>query len=316
VTGALEHAAAAMGTVVSVQVVGCSPASAKSRALRALAWFTHVETACSRFIPESELRQLCATVDTAVPVSDVLFELVQFSVALAEATNGAFDPTVGAAMVARGFDRDWRHGRSTSGVATMQAPATWRDIELDASGRTLRLHRPLLLDLGAVAKGLALDLAARDLADVEHFAIDAGGDVYLAGHNSAGTPWSVGIRHPRMPEQLLTTLQLSGRAVCTSGDYEKRTAAGDGHHVLDPRARHASATATVSATVIADHAMVADGLSTAAFVLGPTAGRALLDSHGVDGLLVGDDGAIVSTNGMALYRAHASHAESHAESHS
>ena len=295
-----------MGTVVSVQVVGCAPASAKARALRALAWFTHVETACSRFVPESELRQLCATVGVVVPVSDVLFELVQFSVALAEATNGAFDPTVGAAMVARGFDRDWRHGRSTSGVATdvgtMEVRTSWRDIELDVGARTLRLCRPLLLDLGAVAKGLALDLAAQDLADVAHFAIDAGGDLYLAGHNGAGAPWSVGIRHPRMPEHLLMTLHVSGRAVCTSGDYEKRTAAGDGHHLLDPREHHISATALVSATVIADHAMVADGLSTAAFVMGLTAGRALLDDHGVDGLLVGDDGTSVCTNGMAQYR--------------
>lgn len=300
-TGACEHAAAAMGTVVRVQVVGCSPASAKARALRALEWFTQVETACSRFVAESELRRVCATVGVAVAVSDVLFELVRFSLALAAATDGAFDPTVGAAMVAQGFDRDWRHGRATSGVAATEATASWSDIELDVDARTLRLCRPLLLDLGAVAKGLAVDLAARDLADVEHFAIDAGGDLYLAGHNSAGVPWSVGIRHPRIPEQLLTTLQVSGRAVCTSGDYEKRTTAGDGHHLLDPRHHHTSAMAAVSATVIAEQAMVADGLSTAAFVMGPTAGRALLEGHGVEGLLVGADGTSVYTSGMSPY---------------
>jgi len=308
VSAVFEHAAAAMGTVVSVQVVGCSRATGKARALRALEWFSHVETASSRFLPDSELRQLCTTVGTFVPLSEMLFELLQFSLALAEATGGAFDPTVGAAMVRRGFDRDWRHGRATTGVATTALAveherASWRDLELDVNARTLRLCRPLLLDLGAIAKGLAVDLAARDLADLEHYAIDAGGDLYLAGTNGVGAPWTVGIRHPRIPTQFVTTLQLSGRGVCTSGDYENRSACGDGHHLLDPRHHHANATTAVSATVITEHAMVADGLSTAAFVMGPTDGIALLEAHGVEGMLVGADGAPVYTSGMWQYQA-------------
>jgi FAD:protein FMN transferase len=313
VSGVFEHAVAAMGTVVSVQVVGCAPTSAKERVLRALEWFAHVETTCSRFVPDSEVRRVCNTVGVFVPVSDVLFELLQFSVALAAATGGAFDPTVGGAMVTRGFDREWRHGHATAGIPPVggvtadaragDTQASWRDLELNVHTRALRLGRPLLLDLGAVAKGLALDLAAQDLADVEHFAIDAGGDLVLAGNNGAGAPWSVGVRHPRRPAHVLTTLQLSGCAVCTSGDYEKRTDAGDGHHLLDPRRQHRSATTAVSATVIAEHAMVADGLSTAAFVMGPTEGSALLQAHGVEGLLVGADGTCVSTSGMSQYHA-------------
>ena len=290
-----------MGTVVSIRLVGCSRASAEERTRRALAWFTHVENTCSRFIPDSELRRVCATVGTFVSLSDVLFELLQFSLASSAATDGAFDPTVGAAMVAHGFNREWKYGHRTTFGDTIPERGTWRDLELDINARALRLARPLLLDLGAVAKGLALDLAARDLADIGHFAIDAGGDVVVAGHNGDGLPWSVGIRHPRIPGQLLTTLQLSGCAVCTSGDYEKRTDDGDGHHLLDPRMASVSATGVISATVVAEHAMVADGLSTAAFVLGPHDGCEFLEREGVQGMLVASDGVRHFTSGMATY---------------
>src|SRR5579871_6069718 len=118
--------------------------------------------------------------------------------------------------------------------------ATYRDVQIDAERRTITLRRPLTLDLGAVAKGLAVDTAARELNTFRDFAIDAGGDLYLGGCNPQGAPWSVGIRHPRRPGELIDSLRVSGKAVCTSGDYE-RVAPGDGdadsggHHIVDPR---------------------------------------------------------------------------------
>ena len=113
-------------------------------------------------------------------------------------------------------------------------------MRLDPHRKTITLLRPLLLDLGAVAKGLAIDMAARELRPFAHFAINAGGDVYVGGRNAQGAPWSVGIRHPRVPGALFDTLRVSDCAVCTSGDYERRCpaeidAAAGGHHILDPQ---------------------------------------------------------------------------------
>jgi thiamine biosynthesis lipoprotein len=76
---------------------------------------------------------------------------------------------------------------------------------------------------------------------------------------------------------------VSGRAVCTSGDYERRASAG--HHLLDPRTGQ-PASGAASVTVVAATAMLADALATAAFVLGPDAGLRLLDRHGVGGVIV------------------------------
>jgi thiamine biosynthesis lipoprotein len=286
------------GTTVSIQIVGhgATPADRDARDAaidRAFAWCRQVEAACSRFDETSELRQLCRTIGTPVTASDLLFEAIRFAIAVAEDTDGAFDPTIGAAMVARGFDRNYQTGarvEATPGAET----ATYRDVRVDSRQRTIALVRPLLLDLGAVAKGLAIDLAARELRPFANFGIDAGGDLYLGGRNADEEAWSVGIRHPRLEHALIATVRVSDRAVCTSGDYERRSAAGS--HLLDNRTGRPAA-GVASATAIAPTAMVADALATAAFVLGPDRGLALLERHGVEGLIVSPDLARAQTAG-------------------
>lgn len=290
------HTIVAMDTMVTLRVVdgGGTPAEQAHRRQaveRAAGWFREVERCCSRFEPESELRRLVSRPGVEIPASPMLFELTRFALALAEETDGAFDPTVGARMEARGFDRNYRTGESTRTAIGDDAAVSWRDVVLDTERRTITLRRPLLLDLGAVAKGFAIDMAARELVELEHFAVDAGGDLYVGGRNEQGEPWSVGIRHPRIDRLVIDTIELSDMAVCTSGDYERRSASADGsgkgsdHHILDPHTG-APARDIASATVIAPLAMIADGLATAAFVLGPARGIELLERHGVRGLLI------------------------------
>jgi thiamine biosynthesis lipoprotein len=282
---------ALMGTIVAIEVVRPGAGGEPERAAaieRALEWFRRVEATCNRFDPASELRRLSARVGQPVPASPLLFEAVRFALALAEETEGAFDPTVGAALEARGFNRDYRTGRPAGPFAGSPAPsaATFRDVRVDEHNRTLTLLRPLVLDLGAVAKGLAIDLAAQELAPFRDFAIDAGGDLYLGGHNADGRPWSIGLRHPRDPEEITETVEVTDGAVCTSGDYERPALkSADGHHIIDLRTG-GSAKDAASVTVLAPSAMVADGLATAAFVLGPKAGIELLERHGADGIIL------------------------------
>ncbi len=265
------RAEAAMGTVVSIEID--APAAAVHRAFE---WFRQVEAHCSRFDARSELRQLAAGKRT--PASPILFEAVRFALMVAEETGGAFDPTIGGRMAARGFNRHYLT-RAVSGAPDPDADITFRDVEIDAHERTILLRRPLTLDLGAVAKGLAVDAAAQELLPFRNFAIDAGGDLYLAGCNPRGEPWSAGIRHPCRRGELVDRLRVSDRAVCTSGNYER------GAHILDPR-RSAPADAVASATVVAPNAMLADALATAAFVLGPDKSIPLLMRMGVEGLIV------------------------------
>jgi thiamine biosynthesis lipoprotein len=188
-------------------------------------------------------------------------------------------------MQAQGFNREYRTGRMVRSTVELDGnDVSYRDVEVDTDTRTITLHKPLLLDLGSVAKGLAVDAAARELQPLKDFAIDAGGDLYLGGCNPQGLPWAIGIRHPRTDGALIDAFRISDQAVCTSGDYERLSPSG-AVHILDPR-RRTSATGSASVTVIAPTALAADALATAAFVLDPAEGLDLLVRHGVEGLIM------------------------------
>jgi len=274
----------AMGTIVTIQALG-PDAQAAARIEGAFEWMREVEAACTRFEPDSEAMRLTARAGTPVVASDILFEAVRFAVAVAEATGGAFDPTVGHRLQGRGFNRSYRTGETVAATIPTPDDPSYRDVRLDAATRTIMLTQPLILDLGAVAKGLAIDLAARELSALEDFAIDAGGDLYLAGRGPGRQPWRVGIRHPR-EDGLLRRLTVTDAAVCTSGDYERQAPEmADGHHLIDARSGACARTVS-SATVVAATAMVADAFAAAAFVLGPRDGIAFLEAQGVEGLIV------------------------------
>jgi thiamine biosynthesis lipoprotein len=293
---------ALMGTIVTIHVVDDRPddrCETQKTVERALGWFDRVEACCTRFDARSEVMQLTSTIGVPVRASEILYEAVQFALAVAEESGGAFDPTVGYSMETRGFNREYRTGRIVRTALEPGGGVSYRDVRVNPDRKTITLLRPLVLDLGAVAKGLAIDMAARELQRFEHYAIDAGGDLYLAGRGPDREPWSVGIRHPRHDHQLIDALRVSNMAVCTSGDYERRSAGeADGHHILDPRTS-ASANAVASVTVVAPTAMSADALATAAFVLGPTDGIQLLERQGVNGLMVSPTLERYATQGLS-----------------
>jgi len=281
-----------MSTLVTIEVVGTSdcPADtpdAQSRIDRAFAWFDDVEACCTRFDPDSELMRLTAGAGTPVPASPLLFEAVQFAVAVAEASDGAFDPTVGRRMEQAGFNRHHRSSAIVKSPVDHDGQVSYRDIALDRDRQTITFARPLVLDLGGVAKGLAVDMAARELTPFQNFAVNAGGDLYLSGRNSQGAAWSVGIRHPRAAALLIESLPLTDQAVCTSGDYERLGDQESGHHILDPRTGSATE-GVASVTVVAPTAIVADAFATTAFVMAARDVEAAvrwLGEQGVEGVI-------------------------------
>jgi FAD:protein FMN transferase len=283
-----------MGTLVTIEVLR---ADCEEAVERAFGWFFEIEERCTRFKESSELMQLTAQAGAAVEVSPILYEAVRFALSVAEESGGAFDPTVGHRMEARGFNREHRTGEIVRSaveddVIRGDEEVSYQDIQLDPEHSTITLRRRLTLDLGSVAKGLAVDTAARELAPFRDFAIDAGGDLYLGGFDSRGEPWSVGIRHPRRDRELIDSVRVSNKAVCTSGDYER------GPHILDPRPGHPETAAVASATVIAEGAMLADALATAAYVMGPKDGIQFLTRMGVEGLIVTADLERYETRGL------------------
>jgi thiamine biosynthesis lipoprotein len=284
-----------MDTVVSIEVIADDPEDEVRAALqRALDWFVVVERTCSRFDPASEVRKLAEQAGQPVAVSPVLFQAVRFAVALARRTRGVFDPTVGQLLEQQGFDRHYVTGERAASSIAPDATVSYRDVQLDARRRTITLRRPAVLDLGAVAKGLAIDLAERELAGYANFCIDAGGDLVVRGRNARSEPWQIGVQHPRDPDSLVCTLELTDQAVCTSGDYERRTGNSSGHHLLNLRTQR-PAEGIASVTVVAPTALAADGLSTAAFLLGPKRCLPFLERQGVAGIMITSAGDVETT---------------------
>ena len=291
-----------MDTPVTIEVVSSVPGRDLAADIRvAFSWFAEVERRCSRFDPASELMQICARPGVPVTASPLLFAAIRFAVEMAEATGGAFEPTVGDEMVRRGFNRNFRSGAAIDLAPPLSGNPSHRDIVLDPDNSRVTLRGPLTLDLGAVAKGFAIDLAARTLADYPGFAINAGGDIFAAGHSSSGGAWNIGIRHPRQLGAIVDSVAVSGSAVCTSGDYERQAATTGDSHILDPSTGN-PAGLVASATVVAPTAMVADAFATAVFVLGPERGISLLKRNRLDGLIITLSLDSFETPGFGSYR--------------
>lgn len=283
----------AMDTLVTLQAItDLSSNAVEERFARAFGWFEAVERVCTRFDPQSEVMALSRQVGVPVRVSATLFAAIQFALAVAAASDGAFDPTVGLALEQRGYNRHYRTGRTVVSGLAPGRPPTHRDVALDPARGTVTLRAPLLLDLGAVAKGLAIDLAARELHDCAGCLVEAGGDLYAHGHNADGELWQVGIRHPHRAGELIAALRLTDAAVCTSGGYERSVPdAAAENHLLDPRIGH-SPTAVASVTVVAP---------TAAFILGPPRGVRLLRRQGGEGLIFPPSLRPHATDGMRRF---------------
>ncbi|WP_433750312.1 FAD:protein FMN transferase [Falsibacillus pallidus] len=288
-----------MDTLIEIKIAtwnGAAEKEAEAAIERAFEHFRKVEQACSRFNPESELMRACSVAGKAVNISPYLFGPLKFALEVANATGGRFDPSIGKAMEQNGFDQNYLTGERIS-TDPADSTGTYKDIILDESNMSLQLKNPLIMDLGAVAKGFAIDLAAAELNEFEGFIVNAGGDVYAGGMEQKDTPWRIGIQHPAKAAEVIQVLDISNQALCTSGSYERKNEdSPENHHIILPETTR-SPNRWVSATVIAPSAMLADALSTSCFLLEAEEADTLLKSAGAAGLLITSDLNIVKVGG-------------------
>jgi thiamine biosynthesis lipoprotein len=287
-----------MDTVVEIEIVIQEINMADEAAFkmdRAFNMFRMVEHACSRFSSESELMRACLDIKKPIQLSPFLFEPLKFALEMARLTNGTFDPTIGKVMEEQGFNRHYLTGAFIESAS--DPAATFRDIHLDEAAHTLTLDKPLVIDLGAVAKGFAIDLAANELKDFPGFLINAGGDLFVGGLDWNNKPWKIGIQHPTIKEKIIDEIEITNQAICTSGSYERRNKIHPGmHHIIHPKTKN-SPNDWVSCSVIAPFAMMADAFSTAAILLGSGKGEKLVERAGLRGQFITPELQIVRVGG-------------------
>jgi thiamine biosynthesis lipoprotein len=262
-----------------------------------------LEDRWSRFRDGSEISELNRRAGAPVPLSQDTLELVADAVAAAALTRGRFDPTVGAALLALGYDRDFgdvarRVARPTVADAASPAPGV-SDIEIDPDGMTVRLPAGVCFDPGGIGKGLAADLVVRDLIDAGAVGalVNLGGDLRVEGDPGGTGGWPISLPDPLHVDRELARFSLAHGAVATSSDRRRRwqTSAGDAHHLIDPATGRPASTGIVAATVVADRAWLAEAFATALFV-GGTGGWD--DGVDVHMLVVDADGTVRTSPGL------------------
>jgi FAD:protein FMN transferase len=262
-----------------------------------------VELAASRFRPDSELRRLAVRRGRPTRVSDALSEMLEVALAAARATSGAVDPTLGEALAALGYDRDFPEvaeaARRADGVRVVRRPAPgWQRIELDAARRVVSVPADIRLDLGATAKAWAADRCARVVADRLGIGVlvSLGGDIATAG---AGPDrgWRVLVQDQPGDPTALVTLP-SGGALATSSTRSRQwqREGRELHHILDPATCQPVEPVWRSVTVAAGTCVEANTWSTAAVVRGRGATGLLAGRH-LAGRLVGEDGVLLHLGG-------------------
>jgi thiamine biosynthesis lipoprotein len=279
-TAQARHEFAEVHLGVRVRVVLHAPDTARARRAARIAFdrMAELEDRLSDYRATSELRSLAARPGEWVPVSVDLYRVLGRALALARASGGAFDPTVGPVVAL------WREARRTGlrpeprSLDSAAAAVGWTHVRLDSATRSVRLGRPgMALDLGGIAKGYVLDRALEALGreGVTSALLEAGGDIVVGAAPPGRPGWEIAVES-RDPLLTARARALVHAAIATSGPTEQFVEIGGRRysHVVDPRTGRGLSNDLV-ATVIAPDGATADALATAITVLGERAGGAL-----------------------------------------
>ncbi|GAA2136441.1 FAD:protein FMN transferase [Nocardioides koreensis] len=256
-----------------------------------------VEGAASRFRPDSEVSVLRPGPDGTVLVSPMLADLLGEALAAAERTDGAVDPTIGAALSALGYDRDIRLVESGTGLVALVRPVPgWRTLRL--AGRRLTLPDGLELDLGATAKAVAADRTAALVAQRlgTGVLVSLGGDIATAGPAPEGG-WQVRVQDTGSDPAAHVALP-AGSALATSSTVRRTWIRGSEtlHHIVDPATGRPADPVWRSVSVAATTCSTANAAATATIVKGD-AGLGWLSARRLPARLVDRDGVVHLRNG-------------------
>lgn len=245
-----------------------------------------IESLLSRFRPDSEIFRINRLAGQGwIPVHPEVCRVVAQALRYAALTGGAFDPTTGTLSHLWGFGSDGPRSVPPDAETIQETleRVAYRHVLADEAHSVLMILQPgIELDLGGMGKGYAIDRVVAILRayGIEQGWVSCGSTSFALGSPPKQVSWRVGIRDPKRPDRVIQTVQIRDRAISTSAAYEQFfTYEGKRYgHILDPRTGY-PAEGPAGVTVIAPTATEADILSTAAFVLGVEAGKALLMSQ-------------------------------------
>ncbi|MFQ5641110.1 MAG: FAD:protein FMN transferase [bacterium] len=263
-----------LGTKVDITALHTDIIKCKKACYFAFEEINRIEQLLSAHIETSEISRINRSAGMEpVKVGSETFAMIERALGYAKRFDGFFDISIGPVTELWGFN-----GEAPAAIPdderlrAMLKLVDFSKVRLNAGDRTVFLPlKKMKLDLGGIAKGYAVDKAAEVLRKhgISTFLINAGGDIYTSGRKDGNKRWVVGLQHPRKPNNLLATFELSDFAVATSGDYERYFEEGGKryHHIIDPKTGY-PAELTRSVTVFAPTVEEADVWATYLFIAG------------------------------------------------
>jgi thiamine biosynthesis lipoprotein len=235
-----------------------------------------IESLLSKYNPDSQVSRLNKF--GKLNASPDTFYIIKRAKEFWRLSDGAFDITVGPLMDLWGFsDKKYRLPKEEEIKNTLVLIGTDKIILHDDNNMIEFSLSGIKIDLGAIAKGYAVDCAVKKLKEfgIKSCLINAGGQVYGRG-DKFGKPWHIAIKDPRSKD-FMGYLELKNKSVATSGDYEQYFIQDNLRytHILNPKTGYPADSRVISVTVIAPDGLTADALSTAIFVLGKEKGSEL-----------------------------------------
>lgn len=292
-----------MGTLVTLTVVA-TDRRVGDRAMQAgFDEVKRLEQLLSTWRSDSELSRVNAESGRLpVKVSQETLDLVVRSLEITQLTQGGFNIALGPAVEAWSVTEQ-AHIPGDHELQQLRPLVDWTNIRIDKEAGTIFLPlEGMRLDVGGIGKGYAADRAVEEMkrAGATGGVVALSGDIKTFGVLPYQNGFSVGIRHPREEGALMAILELKDEAISTAGDYERFFERGGVryHHILDPQTLQ-PARMCQSVTIVAKEGMVADGLDTGVFVLGPEEGMALVERlPNVEAIIIDNEGTMMVSSGL------------------
>lgn len=295
----------AMGTVVTQKVYGENGQVAINQAIERI---RSLEGLLTFNAPEGDIYNLNNNAGKKeVELNPLTIEVIKKAQQVAELSNGAFDVTIGPVVKSWGIGTENQRIPSAEELHKMLPAINYKDLEFDDHAAYLK-NPGQQVDLGGIAKGYAGDevIQIYKKNGIKSAYINLGGNVMTLGGKPDGSPWTVGIRNPRIEEakdgqQILGSITVRDKAVVTAGDGE-RYFIQDGiryHHIIDPHTGYPAQSNLMSVTLVTDSSFDADALDTAVFILGLERGMDLIEKYGgIEAIFITTDRKIIVTDGL------------------
>ena len=280
-----------MGSVYTVKIVGTNLALPQIEALKTELdqQLKEVNRQMSHYLPDSELSRFNrAPATLPFKVAMDFARVLRFVLELNRQSQGTFDPTLGPVINLWGFGEktDLRRTPSSAELREAMTKVGCQHLRVTADGELIKDIPDLQLNLGGVAKGYGVDEMARVLRrhNLTNVYVSISGEVFAHGCNPKGEPWKVGIAAPisnwASGDPFVAVLSVTGRAVSTSGDYQKYFIDAQGRrqgHIFDPQTGQPVQHDIGGVTVVAENGMTADALTKPLFVLGVEKGLRFIE---------------------------------------